>query len=99
MKAWAVSDKWGDITIAVIAETRSRAKTRALYSDFSGMEEWVDLRCRQVKSPIPVEGPERTLDLPESIPYGFKWNDESMDFFFPEWYEWTAEYRKVKDYE
>jgi hypothetical protein len=98
MKAWAVETKWGDITVAVIAETRSRAKTLALFVEFLDSEDWIDLRCHQVKSPIPVEGPERVLDLPESLWYGFQWNDESMDFYFPLWYKWTAEYRKVKDW-
>ena len=98
MKAWAVDTTYGDITIAVIAETRSRAKTLAFNDCFADFDEWIDLRCSQVKSPIPVEGPERVLDLPESLWYGFRWNDESMDLFFPLWFEWTAEYRETRPY-
>jgi hypothetical protein len=100
MKTWAVSDKWYEMTIAVIAATRSEAKSLAfnVFNDFGDCE-WIDLRCRQVKSPIPVERPARVLDVPESLDYGFKWNDETMDDFFPGWYEWTKEYRRNQPYE
>ena len=61
MKTWAVSDKWFEIQVAVIAETRSSAKTLA-WHEFLYDDDWTDLRCSRVKSPIPVEGPERIIN-------------------------------------
>lgn len=92
MKAWSVSDKWYEMQVAVIAETRSQAKTigRELFYD----EEWIDLRATIVKSPIPIEGPPRIIDdINESLWYGFHWNNETMaDAFGDEWFgSWLCE--------
>lgn len=84
MKAWAVSDKWYEVQVAVIAETRGRAKVLAIREMYA--EEWIDLRCRQAKSPIPIEGPERVLTVPTSLEFGFRWNNETMDDYYPGWY-------------
>ena len=83
-------DPGNDIQVAVIAETRSRAKTLGMGDCFG---DWLDMRCRQVKSPIPIEGPERIIeDIQESLWYGFRWNDDTMADTFPGWYRcWLYE--------
>jgi hypothetical protein len=96
MKTWAVSDKWFEMQLAVVAETRGRAKARAFseFQSFGDDLEYIDLRCWRVKSPIPVEGPERVLNVDKSLEYGFRWNNETMDDFFPGWYNcWLCEER------
>ena len=94
MKAWLVSDDpYAECSLSIIAETRSRAKAIALSRFYSA--EWIDLRCRQVKSPIPIDGPERIIfDITESLWYGFRWNDDTMAEAFPGWYGcWLYEER------
>lgn len=100
MKAWLVTDSDYEWNVAVIAETRSRAKLIAKneFFDFN-YTEWTDIKCRQVKSPIPIEGPQRILDTEESLWYGFRWNNESMDFFFPGWYNCWLREKRWAEYE
>ncbi len=84
MKTWAVSNKWFETQVAVIAETRNRAKVLAMCKFFD--EDYIDLRCFRVKSPIPVEGPERVIEeVQESLWYGFRWNEDTMEMTFPGW--------------
>ena len=90
MAAWSVGDSSHELQIAVIAPTRGRAKAIAMFDFFDG--DFIDLRCRRVRSPIAVEGPERILEVPESLEHGFRWNNETMDDYFPGWYQsWLCE--------
>lgn len=89
MKCFSVYDD--EAQVAVIAETRAKAKALALRLGY--WDEWTQMLCREVKSPIPVLGPEREIaSVAESLEYGFRWNNETMaDTFGQKWYRsWLA---------
>ena len=94
MKAWAVTDAVYEVQVAVIAETRSRAKTLAFGTGEVG-DDWIDLRCRQVKSPNPLPATEQVLSVKDSMQYGFELNWETMDYTFPAWSGWIREYERA----
>jgi hypothetical protein len=92
VKAWAVSDWDYEIQIPVIAATRGRAKVIAL-REFLHFDDYIDLKCSRVQSPIPLPDEEKVLGVEEALWYGFRWNDETMaDEFGDEWFRsWLSE--------
>jgi broad specificity phosphatase PhoE len=47
MKAWVVTSEAAEVQIIVFAETRGRAKTLALKTDWLEAEDYADIRCRR----------------------------------------------------
>jgi len=47
MKAWVVTSDVVEVSVIVFAETRGRAKTLALKTDWLHAEDYADLRCRR----------------------------------------------------